>query len=178
MTINKAQGQTIPNVAIYLPEPVFSHGQLYVALSRGVSRGTTRILAKPRIDIDPTGKSTKNIVYRDVLFWTDCLRLIREYHVQILLKAQFFILFIGLLSLVVSGGPGCMDGRMWLHWEYHVQILLLALFFIFFFHWTIEPGCFWRTTEHGWSIILFTPSVRWYLEDHIVYTKCSMISGG
>jgi hypothetical protein len=67
MTINKAQGQTIPTVGIYLPEPVFSHGQLYVALSRGVSRQTTRILAKPNKDIDPTGKSTKNIVYRDVL---------------------------------------------------------------------------------------------------------------
>ena len=67
MTINKAQGQTIPNVGIYLPEPVFSHGQLYVALSRGVSRQTTRISAKPNNDIDPTGKSTKNIVYRDVL---------------------------------------------------------------------------------------------------------------
>ncbi|XP_051220245.1 uncharacterized protein [Lolium perenne] len=67
MTINKAQGQTIPTVGIYLPEPVFSHGQLYVALSRGVSRHTTRILAKPNNDIDPTGKSTKNIVYRDVL---------------------------------------------------------------------------------------------------------------
>ncbi|KAL4570921.1 hypothetical protein LXL04_026586 [Taraxacum kok-saghyz] len=25
MTINKAQGQTIPNVGVYLPEPVFSH---------------------------------------------------------------------------------------------------------------------------------------------------------
>uniref|UniRef100_A0A453GWE2 ATP-dependent DNA helicase n=1 Tax=Aegilops tauschii subsp. strangulata TaxID=200361 RepID=A0A453GWE2_AEGTS len=58
MTINKAQGQTIPNVGIYLPEPVFSHGQLYVALSRGVSRETTRILAKPNKDVDKSGKST------------------------------------------------------------------------------------------------------------------------
>jgi ATP-dependent DNA helicase PIF1 len=30
MTINKAQGKTIPNVGVYLPDPVFSHGQLYI----------------------------------------------------------------------------------------------------------------------------------------------------
>jgi len=66
MTINKAQGQTIPNVGIYLPDPVFSHGQLYVALSRGVSRESMWVLAKRNMNIDPTGKSTKNIVYRDV----------------------------------------------------------------------------------------------------------------
>ncbi|XP_039834451.1 ATP-dependent DNA helicase PIF1-like [Panicum virgatum] len=69
MTINKSHGQTIPNVGIYLPKPVFSHGQLYVALSRGVSRATIRILAKPKKELDPTGKSTKNIVYKDVLNW-------------------------------------------------------------------------------------------------------------
>ena len=34
MTTNKAQGQTFDFVGIYLPDHVFSHGQLYVALTR------------------------------------------------------------------------------------------------------------------------------------------------
>ena len=45
MTINKSQGQTTPNVGVYLPEPVFSHGQLYVVLSRATTRSNIRILA-------------------------------------------------------------------------------------------------------------------------------------
>ncbi len=32
MTINKAQGQSLEHVGVYLPAPVFAHGQLYVAL--------------------------------------------------------------------------------------------------------------------------------------------------
>jgi len=67
MTINKAQDQTIPNIGIYLPEPVFSHGQLYVALSRGVSCSTTWMLAKPNKNLDPTDRRTKNIIFRDIL---------------------------------------------------------------------------------------------------------------
>jgi ATP-dependent DNA helicase PIF1 len=51
----------------YLHEPAFAHGQLYVALSRGVSRETTWVLVRRNILIDSTGKRTKNIVYRDVL---------------------------------------------------------------------------------------------------------------
>ena len=46
LTINKSQGHAIPNIGIYLPKHVFSHGQLYVTLSRGVSQSTTKILIK------------------------------------------------------------------------------------------------------------------------------------
>ncbi|CAL0322783.1 unnamed protein product [Lupinus luteus] len=67
LTINKAQGQTIPNVGIYLPKHVFGHGQLYVALSRGVSKATTKILIKEGIIQGEEGDFTKNIVFKDIL---------------------------------------------------------------------------------------------------------------
>lgn len=67
MTINKAQGQTIPIVGIYLPQPVFSHGQLYVALSRGTSMSTTKVLIKPNSITSIDDTRTKNVVYKEVL---------------------------------------------------------------------------------------------------------------
>jgi hypothetical protein len=72
MTINKAQGQTLRMVGIYLPKPVFSHGQLYVALSRVGSAGGVRVLV-PDGWMDATqhgggpGMYTANVVFRDVL---------------------------------------------------------------------------------------------------------------
>jgi ATP-dependent DNA helicase PIF1 len=44
MTINKAQGQTLQAVGVYLSKPVFCHRQLYVALSRCGSRRGIRVL--------------------------------------------------------------------------------------------------------------------------------------
>ena len=81
MTVNKLQRQTIPNVGVYLPEPVFSHDQLYVTLSRATTRSNIRILAIPAAEKDVNkgkekgdGKKKatkdifiKNIVYKEVL---------------------------------------------------------------------------------------------------------------
>ncbi|XP_050919633.1 uncharacterized protein LOC127137192 [Lathyrus oleraceus] len=67
ITINKSQGQTIPNVGIYLPRHVFSHGQLYVALSRGASQTTTRVLTREGKLKGEDGDYTKNVVYKQIL---------------------------------------------------------------------------------------------------------------
>jgi ATP-dependent DNA helicase PIF1 len=65
MTINKSQGQSLNQVGIYLSEPVFTHGQLYVALSRVTSKNHLKILINNSDEIP--SKCTKNIVYKDVL---------------------------------------------------------------------------------------------------------------
>ena len=36
MTINKSHGQTFDHVGVFLDQPVFAHGQLYVALSQNL----------------------------------------------------------------------------------------------------------------------------------------------
>ncbi|KAG2690227.1 hypothetical protein I3760_09G177600, partial [Carya illinoinensis] len=67
MTINKSQGQILDFVEIYLSQPVSSHGQLYVALSRTKTTSIVRILIWP-VSTELSEKScTKNIVYMELL---------------------------------------------------------------------------------------------------------------
>lgn len=61
MTINKSQGQSLGMVGIDLRYEVFSHGQLYVALSRGRNEGRVKVL----LNKDKT--RTVNVVYPEVL---------------------------------------------------------------------------------------------------------------
>ena len=48
MTINKAQGQTLHSVGLDLQQPVFSHGMLYVALSRSGNRDNIAYVCSPQ----------------------------------------------------------------------------------------------------------------------------------
>ena len=72
ITINKSQGQSLSQVGIFLPNPVFSHGQLYVALSRSGNPSKTKILVMDVPSLQGCfpplqGTFTRNVVYREVL---------------------------------------------------------------------------------------------------------------
>ncbi|KAD2805097.1 hypothetical protein E3N88_38474 [Mikania micrantha] len=64
MTINKSQGQSLSKVGLFLKDPVFMHGQLYVALSRVKSRDGLKLLILDK-DGQLTNK-TSNVVYKEV----------------------------------------------------------------------------------------------------------------
>ncbi|CAN0880774.1 ATP-dependent DNA helicase PIF1 [Linum grandiflorum] len=64
MTINKSQGQTLDHIGVYLPTPVFGHGQLYVALSRVRSACGIHIVLGDATTHPPN--TTRNIVYHEI----------------------------------------------------------------------------------------------------------------
>ena len=66
LTINKAQGQTLEYMGLYLPRPVFSHGQLQVALSQVGSKERITIMVLGGKALGVKTLHTKNVMYREV----------------------------------------------------------------------------------------------------------------
>ncbi|KAM3285810.1 hypothetical protein P3S67_024609 [Capsicum chacoense] len=64
MTINKSQGQSLCSMGLFLKKPVFTHGQLYVALSRVTSRKGLKILCYN--EDEKITNETTNVVYKEV----------------------------------------------------------------------------------------------------------------
>jgi hypothetical protein len=62
ITINKSQGQTFNNVGEYLPSLIYSHGHLYVAISRVASSGNIKIF-----NGQGPNRYMQNVVYEEVL---------------------------------------------------------------------------------------------------------------
>ena len=68
MTTNKLQGQTLTKVGIYLPQSVFTHAQLYVAMSRVKSyNGLQFALAPPLENTIFMTSYTNNVVFKSTL---------------------------------------------------------------------------------------------------------------
>ena len=70
MTINKSQGQTLTKVGIYLPVPqsVFTHGQLYVAMSSVKSCKVLQFaLAPPSENSMAMTSYTNDVVFKSEL---------------------------------------------------------------------------------------------------------------
>ena len=71
MTVNKSQGQTFQKVGVYLPKAMFTHGQLYVALSRVGAPKDVSLFIENTDDAGhcmqtEEGTFTKNIVFQEV----------------------------------------------------------------------------------------------------------------
>jgi ATP-dependent DNA helicase PIF1 len=66
MTINKAQGQTLERVGVLLDKPCFSHGQLYVALSRVGDPEMIRVMITHEQRPGCPTPHTDNVVYKSV----------------------------------------------------------------------------------------------------------------
>ena len=68
ITINKGKGQSLENVGIFLPSPnaIFSHGQLYVALSRIQNPTGLKLMVCGGTPSSSGGAWVRNVVYRKV----------------------------------------------------------------------------------------------------------------
>lgn len=68
MTIDKSQGQTFEKVGIYLYDPCFTHGELYVTLSRCNSKNGIKVVIPNTVSHQNNDTTqTKNPVYKEVL---------------------------------------------------------------------------------------------------------------
>lgn len=68
LSINKSQGQTLKAVALFLGNPIFAHGQLYVTVTRGEDPEKIKIFYENNIDENGNQiKTISNVVYPEIL---------------------------------------------------------------------------------------------------------------
>ena len=61
MTFHKGQGQSLSRVGLYIRRPIFTHGMLYVGLSRGMNMNQVKVL------LTDEKKYADNVIYYEML---------------------------------------------------------------------------------------------------------------
>ena len=131
MSIHKAQGQSLDRVGIYLNNPVFAHGQLYVALSRCTDSRNLRILLPPN-----SNRRTPNIVYREVIDWVHrkilYIKSVVHIHQDILSEAPAISIYIWFVEVSEAGRHVLHMTRSSFHWQvftwlwHHIDFLYMG----------------------------------------------------
>ncbi|WOG83732.1 hypothetical protein DCAR_0102910 [Daucus carota subsp. sativus] len=108
MTINKSQGQTLKYVGLYLPRPVFSHGQFYVAISRVTTPLGLHIVCEN--ETHPIVGMTKNVVYHEQISSNRCIVIVDQHMPQpkpisLLMKRYALLIIIYMCGTQVQAGP-------------------------------------------------------------------------
>ena len=71
MSVHESQGQTLDECGVYLPDDVFSHGMLYVALGRCGNQEKCSVLLKNNTDCESyklkPGFYAYNVVYKQLI---------------------------------------------------------------------------------------------------------------
>ena len=67
MTLNKSQGQTLNKVLIDITKPPFSHGHLYVGLSRVTHYSNILLYVSPENILDEEYVVVSNVVYPEII---------------------------------------------------------------------------------------------------------------
>ena len=97
-TINKSQVQSLSKVGLYLPRLVFTHRQLYVALSRVKSKKGLNVVVSDADD--NLSNTTINVLYKEVL---QCLCSNDQQVCTLYILNVFFLFF--LFTVIIN--PKC-----------------------------------------------------------------------
>ncbi|XP_071689034.1 uncharacterized protein [Rutidosis leptorrhynchoides] len=119
MTINKSQGQSLNKIGVYIPKPIFGHGQLYVSLSRATSLDGLRILIRQHEG--QQANVTKNIVMAQItalaqLAAGDRNRTIASYPMLVNMRysdKEFLDELMNLNSVYMIGNFSCHATTRW-----------------------------------------------------------------
>lgn len=142
MTINKSQGQSLKRVGLFLPDFVFTHGQMYITVSRVTSLEGLKVFINSSTG-EPTN-ITQNVVFKEIFYNLSVWEVYILFYVCVILlfgcAPSFFAwwhcnVFVNLIKGVLLGRT-CFMFILWnlekkfcnlISFSYHVSIKPIVL---------------------------------------------------